>query len=128
MSNNCVCTGTYSFQDVQNCSACSDLCGSVGQNQISCSPSPQKVGTVVLGVSLTVFLVILAIQIALLIFMIWFSIHVMRKCKGKPKWLNPTVIALLVIWILIGWFPGIGFLDFIVLLVILIIYNNKCKK
>ena len=56
------------------------------------------------------------------------SVVVIKRCKGKPSWLNPTVILLLVFWLLFGWFPGIGFALFVALLVILIIYGNQCKN
>jgi hypothetical protein len=81
-----------------------------------------------LGISLTVIIGFIVISIAILVLMVWFSVHVMNKCKGKPKWLNPTVITLLVLWLLMGWFPPLGLVFFIVLLVILIMYNGKCKK
>jgi len=78
------------------------------------------------GLSVGVFLAILLVSLVLWIFLIWFSIHVMRKCHGQPGWLNPTVITLLVLYFLMGWIPGLGFLFFIALLIILIVFNNKC--
>lgn len=52
----------------------------------------------------------------------------MRKCNGKPSWLNPVIITLLVLWIIFSWVPFIGFALFIALLVLLINYDNICKK
>jgi hypothetical protein len=74
-----------------------------------------------------IVITIIVLQIAFLIGMIIFSVIVLKKCKGNPKWLNPTVITLLILWVLIGWFPGIGFLLFITLLTILIIFALKCN-
>lgn len=71
---------------------------------------------------------IIILQTAFLIAMIIFAVIVLKKCRGDPKWLNPTVITLLILWVLIGWFPGIGFLLFITLLTILIIFALKCKN
>jgi hypothetical protein len=115
-------------QDVSDCAECNDLCKEAISQSCSDTDEPKKATGMVLGLSLTFFLVMFVISIALLIFMIWFSVHVLKKCKGKPSWLNPTVITLLVLWLLIGWFPGLGLVLFVALLVILIIYNNKCKK
>jgi len=117
MSVKCVCPNGNTYIK----SFCSDC-----QQDCTCIEEPTSEQKAVLGLGLAVFLVFLIIQILLLIFMIWFSIHVMTKCKGNPTWLNPTVIALLILWVIIGWFPGIGIALFIALLVILIIYNQKC--
>jgi uncharacterized membrane protein len=108
----------------ENCEKCNEAC-----SQIQATYNGACVNTGLLfGVSMTIVIAIVVISIIVFILTIWFSIHVMNKCKGKPTWLNPTIITLLVLWILIGWFPPIGLLLFIILLVILIIYNNKCKK
>lgn len=42
----------------------------------------------------------------------------MRKCNGKPSWLNPVIITLSVLWIIFSWVPFIGFALFVALLVI----------
>jgi hypothetical protein len=86
-----------------------------------------KTPAVLLGLSIGVFLAILLVTIAVWALMIWFSVHVMNKCGGKPGWLNPTVITLLVLFFLGGWIPGLGFVFFVALLVLLIAYNSKCK-
>lgn len=80
------------------------------------------------GLSLSLYILIIIIQILLLVFMIIYSISVMRKCNGKPSWLNPVIITLLVLWIIFSWVPFIGFALFIALLVLLINYDNICKK
>lgn len=124
MSYTCTCSNGF-FSNISDCSQCNDLCRLNKDSMVSCIDN--KTNTVIMGLGLTVFLIFLILSIVLLVFMIWFSIHVMRKCKGKPTWLNPTVITLLVLWVLLGWLPGFGFLDFIVLLIILLIHNQKCK-
>lgn len=80
------------------------------------------------GLSLTLYVLIVIIQILLLVFMIIYSISVMKKCKGKPSWLNPVIITLLVLWIILSWVPFVGFALFVALLVILLNYDNVCKK
>jgi hypothetical protein len=83
---------------------------------------------VVLGISVSLFIILVVFQILFLIFMIWFSIHVIKKCKNKPSWLNPTIITLLILWLIIGWYPGVGFALFITLFIILISFNISCNK
>lgn len=106
---------------VSSCDECSCSSG-----KVQCEQNTD--GDNFAGISLGVFIAIVVIQLALWAIMIIFSVIVMKKCKGNPKWLNPTVITLLVLWLIMGWFPGIGFALFIALLVILIIYANKCKS
>lgn len=91
-------------------------------------PPPPPDPTKIMGIGMGIFLAMIVIYLILLVVMIWFSIHVMNKCGGTPSWLNPTIISLLVIWVILGWVPGLGQIDFVVLLIILIIFNNKCKK
>lgn len=84
------------------------------------------------GIGLTIFIVCIIIHIIVSILLIWFAIFVFKKCRSNPSWLSPTVITLLVLFILIGWFPVygsfIGFLIFVALLIILIIFANKCSN
>jgi len=81
---------------------------------------------VIMGFSAVTFAILLVLQILLLIFMIWFSISVLQRCGNKPSWLTPTVIVLLILWLFIGWYPGIGFLLFITLLILLMYFSAKC--
>lgn len=128
MDYKCICSnGNVIYKSGNDCNVCTSACAGYG-GLSSCQLQPTSEQKAVLGMSLALFLIFLIIQILLLIFMIWFSIHVLKRCNGTPQWLNPTVIALLILWALIGWFPGIGLLLFVALLVILIIYNNKCSK
>ena len=102
---------------------CVTACVAAGYDQAHSVPTG-----LLFGISATIIIAMIVVSILVLVLMIWFSIHVMNKCKGRPKWLNPTIITLLVLWLLMGWFPPIGLLFFIILLVILIMYNGKCKK
>jgi len=123
----CTCKNGTMPSNISNCTECSTACDPVGGLQ-TCMLDPSTSTKAVAGVSVGVFLGFLILSIILWVLIIWFSIHVMRKCRGKPKWLNPTVITLLVLFFLLGWLPGLGLLFFIALLVILIVYNQKCKK
>lgn len=117
----CTCNGQVSTVDT--CSKCTCPSGT-----LTCFPENTNGSSTVLGISLAFFLILFFITVAIWAVMIWFSVHVMRKCKGRPGWLNPTVITLLVLWLLMGWIPGLGFLFFVSLLIILIIFNNKCNQ
>lgn len=121
----------HQLDNQENCSPdCAKACSAWALTQPAAdSTRAECVDTgLLLGVSVAVFIALAIVSIIVFALMIWFSIHVMNKCKGKPKWLKPTIIILLVLWILMGWLPPAGLLFFIVLLVILIIYNGKCKK
>lgn len=121
MSYTCSCLTNNKSSVLDDCSKCQEFCES---NNYQCTDNNNTFS----GVPYITFVVLVVIQIALLVFMIAFSIVVIKKCKGKPSWLNPTIITLLILWLLIGWFPGIGLALFIALLIILIVFNNKCKK
>jgi hypothetical protein len=109
-------TNGTTFITKDECKECNDACVKIDAKNVQCIDT-----CLLYGVSIAMVMTSLIV----LILMIWFSIHVMKKCKGKPKWLNPVIITLLVLWILIGWVPPLGFLLFIILLVILIMYNKK---
>ena len=88
--------------------------------------SPEEAA--IFGVTAGVFIALVVIQILFLLFMIWFSIHVVSKCGGKPAWLTPTVVTLLILWLCIGWFPGVGFCLFLILIIILISFQISCGQ
>lgn len=81
----------------------------------------------IFGLNVTLFLLIVILQIVIWVIMIFFSVIVLKKCKNKSG-VRVAIITLLVLWILLSWIPFLGFLLFIVLLIILIIYNNECKS
>ena len=131
----CTCPDGSFRSDVGSCGDCTTFC----KSKSSCTTQPQcyqscflnasKTTTAAIaGVSVGIFFAFLAITVIFWVFLVWFSIHVLKKCNGKPGWLNGTVIALLVLLFFMGWVPGLGFLLLVGLLVLLIIYNNKCKK
>jgi hypothetical protein len=112
------------IENQPDCTTCANKCLEQGHgSQGECIDTGK-----LLGLSIGVLLAFILVSIIVLFIMVWFSMRVMNKCKGKPGWLNPLIITLLVLWLLMGWFPPIGLLLFIILLVILIMYNNKCKK
>jgi len=121
MSTKCTCGDGRSTVTDGDCTECHKFCADSTYN---CVPYQKTF----LGISVTVLLTFVVLSVVILVLMIWFSILVMKKCKGRPGWLNPVIITLLVLWLLIGWFPGLGFVFFIVLLVILIVFYNKCKR
>jgi signal transduction histidine kinase len=84
--------------------------------------------TTIMGLNATIYIFYILISICLLIFMILYTIKVLKKCNNNPSWLSPTLITLLVFWILLGtWIPGLGLLFFIILLALLIGYDQKCN-
>ena len=121
----CTCGDGTVHTGVSDCEQCSSLCTTSSSYGCVIESNTTTVKTMV-GVSSGVFISLLLVSLVLWIALIWFSIHVMRKCHGNPSWLNPTVITLLVLFFLLGWIPGLGILFFITLLILLIVYNNQC--
>lgn len=125
----CTCfDGTFS-SDRSSCEDCQALCTSKGSTMQTCVLNgSQSTTALIAGVSVAIFLGFLVVTIVVWALLIWFSVHVIRKCRGKPAWLKPTLIALLVLIFLMGWVPGLGLLLLVGLLVLLIVYNNTCIK
>jgi len=122
----CTCYGDglkTSSLDVSNCAACRAICLSQGYGQSDCVDKD----SLTLGVNTALFWTMLVLQILSFVLITWFAMNIMRKCKGNPKWLNPIIITLIVLYLLGGWFPFVGLIIFIILLVILLVYNNKCR-
>ena len=112
-----------SSMDVNNCNVCSAICKSNGYGTSECVDKD----SLTLGINTALFWTMLVLQILSFVLITWFAINIMSRCNGNPNWLNPVIITLIVLYLLGGWFPFIGLVIFIVLLVILLIYNNKCK-
>lgn len=124
----CTCLDGAFRSDEPNCEECKKWCASQSTSMQTCFLNDaQKTTNTVVGVSPGVFFGFLVLSIIFWVLLLWFSIHVLKKCRGKPTWLNGTVIALLVLIFLMGWVPGLGLLLLISLLVLLIVYNNSCK-
>lgn len=121
----CVCGDGTIFSNATDCNDCQKQCNDDGHGGFTCASVNPKT---FMGISVAIVLVLLWISIALFIGMIVFSVIVLRRCGDKPSWLKPTVISLLVLWILFSWFPGLNIIFFVVLLVILIVFINKCSK
>lgn len=126
VSYNCTCvnktTGIISQPTiiVSTCSECTNRCKEYETMVCEYRDLP--------SISITTFLILLVLQIILFFAMFSFSIYVLKKCKGKPRWLTFVVIALLIIWVGIGWYPGVGLGLFLILFIILMIYAIKCSK
>lgn len=116
----CICKDD-SQVDVNSCHECDDNCKSKG-GQKSCDDSQVKK---VLGITIGVFVAMIVISLIIMVLMIVWSVYTIKKCNGKPEWLTPTIIVLLILWLVA--FP-ISPVIFVALLVILIIYSTGCKK
>lgn len=115
----CKCKDNNDIHLIDSCDDCRSKCDS---DNYTCSDA-RKYSKYIFEI----IIIIVIIQIILLIFIMWLTTSVLKKCKGQPGWLNPTVIIIIVLWFLLGWWiPGLGFLFFIILLTILLVYNYKC--
>jgi hypothetical protein len=129
MTNYCSCKdkdGTMlGMFPIDNCSQCSlEFCT---KNLPDTTMTDCSSDAPIFGLSVALFLTIVIIQIVIWLIMIFFSVAVYKKCKNKPN-VRVAIVTLLILWIIFSWIPFFGFVLFIVLLVILIVYNNECKK
>ena len=127
MSYNCTClnktTGKVAQPSIiiSSCVECSTRCG---ENETTvCEARNSSSSLDVEG-----FLIILLVQIVLFFVMLSFSIAVLSKLRWKPMWLVILVAALLLAWIAIGWYPGVGLGIFLVLSILLIVFYQKSSK
>ena len=137
MTNYCSCKDSEGNMEgmfpVDNCSQCSlEICQKRGKTLQEKSLQNTTMtdcfsDAPIFGMSIALFLTIVIIQIVIWLIMIFFSVAVYKKCKNKPN-VRVAIVTLLILWIIFSWIPFFGFVLFIVLLVILIVYNNECKK
>jgi uncharacterized membrane protein HdeD (DUF308 family) len=81
----------------------------------------------ILGCPFTAFYTLLIFQIILFILSIIFSIDIIYNYTNKKKynWVLPTIITLLVLYVLGGWYPGVGIIIFITLLSIFLYVSQN---
>lgn len=124
-SYNCTCfdktTGIISQPGiiVSSCSECSDRCG---EDEMVCETRN------VPKIDVETFLILLVIQIVLFFVMASFSFSVLSQCKWKPRWLIAFVVLILIAWVAIGWYPGVGLGLGFIMFILLMIYYVKCSK
>ena len=124
MSYSCVCANGDIYTNVSRCSVCGLLCGP--DQAYRCEE------TQILGVEYTTFLILMVLSLVLFLGILAYAVVVMRRCASttdpyvNPPWLLPTVIILLILFLVVCWIPGLGFLMFVTLLCILLIYSSRC--
>lgn len=110
---------------VKDCSACNlDVCKK--KNNRTTNVKCQK-DEPIFGLNIKLFLIIVCIQILIWVVLIFISIKVLRKCKNQLA-LKVIIIVLLLLWIILSWIPFLGFVLFVILGILLIIYNKNCKE
>lgn len=101
-----------------SCTDCTQQCLQNGVQ--SCTDSSN-----VMGMTAAAFVLVVILYLVVFAVMIVWSIRTMERCRGNPSWLKPTLIVLLVLWIVA--FP-LSPLIFVALLIILLIYSRNCHK
>lgn len=82
----------------------------------------------VMGLTYAVFISSILLSLLLWVFMIIWTVMVLKRCRNRAKWFQPTVITLLVLWILLGsWIPGLSLILFLSLLVLLLQQQQYCS-
>ena len=121
MSYECRCQDG-NLVDTNDCGFCNKICLDNKSSMESCVVK----NNAVLGFTVTMILLYFLISVILFLLVIWFSAVVIQKCNGRPAWLAPPIVTLLVLWFILGWVPGVGVAFFLVLLIVLVVFYNRC--
>ncbi len=117
MSYYCVCEPSKAKTATKDCATCMSFCNS----DYSCVQDESFS-----GITLIQFTILFIIQMLLFVIMLVVSIVCLRQHSFRPRWFLYTVTGLLLLWLLIGWFPGVGLVLWITLIGVLI-YGSKKK-
>ena len=114
----CICKkGTSQTRDA--CSECQDACGT--NNYDHC------IDDQTLGMATDIVITLLVLTYVFFILLLYFVIKTLQRCKGKPKWLSPLLITLLVLILVLGWVPILNIILIVVLIVVIIHYYTVCN-
>jgi hypothetical protein len=76
----------------------------------------------ILGCPITAFYVLLFIQATLFILSIFLVLDILKN--NQIPWMFPVLISLMMLFLLVGWYPGVGIILFLAIL-ILFLYNEN---
>ena len=79
-----------------------------------------------LGMATDVFITLLVLSYVFFLVIIYYVMQTLQKCKGKPKWLSPTLTTLVILTLVLGWVPILNILLIIGLITITMHYYVSC--
>lgn len=122
MGKTCICNDTTNIDTEKPCSECTSLCKTKGV--FVCVNHDNPSNSTLWGLNVKSFAIITSICIVLFGFTLWYTTHVLQKCKMK-KWMPAVVTTIITICVLV-WYPPIAVTVYLLLLVLLTIYNFRC--
>ena len=57
---------------------------------------------------------------------LYYVLQTVQRCKGKPNWLSPTLLTLVILTLMLGWVPILNILLIIALITITMHYYISC--
>ena len=104
--------------NIENCPTCPE--GSICDVSCVSDPKEKPEPSTFNGFPIVFFMILFVIQMSLFIIMLVFSIIILKKLtkeKKISKSMTTTIISILLLWILVGWYPFVGIALFIILLI-----------
>lgn len=124
MSKVCRCF-SGSPEHTDNCENCQDLCGD--RKQLYCYDKDRLGSSTFLGVDIRTFLITFLIIFIVFGLAFYYVIRVVSKCHVSRSWLVGIVTTLIAIAVTFIMYSPASVALFALLLVVLTIYNFKCK-
>ena len=137
MTWSCKCAPSGKTFPIDNCDNCNiENCPPCPEGRtcdIGCISEPSESDSSTFnGFPIILFIILFVIQMALFLIMLVISIIILKKLTKQKKISQPMtifIICILLLWILVGWYPFVGLALFIILLIcILSLTSTNSKK
>lgn len=125
MTKICQCTSGSNY-DTDDCKNCKDLCGP--KIQFLCIDKDKPGSSTFLGVDIRTFLITGTIIFIIFGLTFYYVIHVISKCHTSRSWLIGIITTILAITVTFIIYTPASVALFVLLMVVLTIYNFKCKS
>jgi len=129
MSYTCLC-GNNQYVETDNYMSCQAYCASQGGVMNYSSNELANSSNTIFGINNNNYFYIVAIEIIFWILLLICCLGVLRVSgPGRPRWLQPTLITLLVLWIIFCWYPIVGVCIFALIIIILgVFFFSTCNR
>ena len=102
-----------------NCKDCGNLCQ---------GGTHECIDDKTLGMATNIFITLMVLSYVFFLLLIYFVIKTLDRCKGKPKWLSPLLLTLVILVLILGWVPILNIILVIALLVVMMHFYTSCGK
>ena len=79
-----------------------------------------------LGMATDIFITLLVLSYVFFLIILYYVLQTVQRCKGKPNWLSPTLLTLVILTLMLGWVPILNILLIIALITITMHYYISC--